>query len=123
MSRELLLKATTRKILYSPASHKFLYTSEKDSRETIPIEQKDSEPSTVIAWVSGAITSVGLELDQLIHEDGFTFVCFRKDGVRAAFSVGTSQTFLSLPIVIVGMDRKSVLSVTDQIRTALHPSE
>ncbi|TFG33506.1 ATP-binding protein [Candidatus Thorarchaeota archaeon] len=123
VSQELLTKATTRKILYSPAPHKFLFTSEKDFRETIPIEQQDSEASIVISWVSGGIASVGLALDQLIHEDGFTFVCFRKKGVRVAFSVGLSRTFLSIPIVIVGVDRKQVVSVTDQIRTALQPSK
>ncbi|TFG27989.1 ATP-binding protein [Candidatus Thorarchaeota archaeon] len=123
VSRELLTKATTRKILYSPTPHKFLFTSEKDFRETIPIEQRDSDASLLIAWVSGGITSTGMELDQLIHEDGFTFVCFRKEGVRVVFSVGASQTYLSIPIVIVGVDRKKVVTVTDQIRTALQPSE
>lgn len=122
VSHELLSKATARKILYSPASHGFLFTSENDSRETIPIELQDSDSSKAIAWVSGAITSAGMELDQLIHEDGFTFVCFRKEGVRAAFSVGTSQTFLSIPVVVVGIDRKKAFSMADQIRTALQPT-
>ena len=122
VSHELLTKATTRKILYSPTCHGFLFTSENDSRETIPIELQDSDSSKAIAWVSGAITSAGMELDQLIHEDGFTFVCFRKEGIRAAFSVGTSQAFLSIPTVIVGIDRKKVLSMVDHIRTALQPT-
>lgn len=122
VSRELLTKATTRKILYSPASHKFLFTSENDHRETIPIEQQDNDPSTVIAWISGCITSAGMDLDQLIHEDGFTFVCFRKAGVRVAYSVAISQNYLSIPIVIVGVDRKKVVSMTDQIRTTLQSS-
>ncbi len=123
VSRELLSKATTRKILYGPASHKFLFTSENDARETIPLEQQNDDISTAIAWVSGAITSAGMNLDQLIHEDGFTFVCFRKDGVRVAFSVGVSQTYLSIPIVVVGIDKKRVLSVTDQIRAELQPTQ
>ncbi len=121
VSRELLTKATIRKILYSPVSHKFLFTSETDSRESIPIELKEDDTAKAIAWVSGAITSSGMDLDQLIHEDGFTFVCFRKNGVRVAFSVGTSQSYLSIPIVVVGVDKKRVVSITDQIRTALQP--
>ncbi|MDH4215118.1 MAG: hypothetical protein OEV85_14475, partial [Candidatus Thorarchaeota archaeon] len=60
---------------------------------------------------------------QLIHEDGFTFVCFRRDGVRASFSVGVSQSLMSLPIVVVGNDKRSVISLADKIRKVLHTSD
>lgn len=122
VSRELLTKATTRKILYSSIPHRYLFTSENDYRETIPIEQRATDPSAIVAWVSGGITSAGMELDQLIHEDGFTFVCFRKEGVRVVYSAATSQTYLSIPIIIVGSDKKKTLAMTDLIKRTLRPS-
>jgi hypothetical protein len=120
ISKELLSKATTRKILYSPASHSFLFTSEHDCRETIAVDREGVEVSELIKWVAGGITSTGMELEQLIHEDGFTFVCFRRGGVRVSFSVGASQTYLSIPIVVVGVDKRVVVSFADKIRAVLH---
>ena len=66
------------------------------------------------------ISSSELELDQLIHEDGFTFVCFRKEGIRVIFSIGASGTLVSAPIVIVGVDRRGVATIADKIRNYLH---
>ena len=123
VSKELLCKATTRKILYSKASHEYLFTSGKDHRETISVDRLDTEPLIVINWVAAGISSSGLELDQLIHEDGFTFVCFRSDGVRVIFSVGNSESKICSPVVIVGIDRRVVASVADRIRSSLHKPE
>jgi hypothetical protein len=123
VSKELLSKATTRKILYSPVSHEFLFTTENDYRETIVLDREGDEPSTLIKWIAGAISTVGMEVAQLIHEDGFTFICFRREGIRAVFSVGASQSMLSLPIVIVGVERKLVIALADKIRSLLHVPE
>ncbi len=123
VSKDLLSKATTRKILYSKASHGYLFTSEKDHRETISVDRLDTEPLVVINWVAAGISSSGLELDQLIHEDGFTFVCFRSDGVRVIFSVGSSESKICAPVVIVGIDRRVVASAADRIRRSLHKPE
>jgi hypothetical protein len=123
VSKELLSKATTRKILYSPASHDFLFTTENDYRETIALDRESDDSSPLIKWVAGAISSVGMEVVQLIHEDGFTFICFRREGVRAAFSIGASQSMLSLPIIIVGVERKLVIALADKIRSLLHVPE
>ena len=123
VSRELLSKATTRKILYSKASHGYLFTSENDYRETISVDRDDTEASVIINWVSASISSNGLDLDQLIHEDGFTFVCFRRDGVRVIFSIGCSDILVSAPVVVVGVDRKIVATVADRIRNSLHKPE
>jgi hypothetical protein len=120
ISMDLLSKATTRKILYSKASHGYLFTSENDYRETISVDRDDTEASVIINWVAAGISSSGLELDQLIHEDGFTFVCFRRDGVRVIFSIGSSDTLVSAPVVVVGVDRKIVATVADRIRNSLH---
>ena len=123
VSKELLSKATTRKILYSPTSHDFLLTSENDYRESIVVNRVDADALEMIKWVAGGISSTGMELEQLIHEDGFTFVCFRREGVRVSFSVGASQSFLSLPIVVVGVDKRKVISIADKIRSVLHTPE
>ena len=123
VSKELLSKATTRKILYSKASHEYLFASEKDHRETISVDRLDIEPSVVINWVAAGISSSGLELDQLIHEDGFTFICFRRDGVRVIFSVGSSESKICAPVAIVGIDRRVVASAADRIRSSLHKPE
>jgi len=123
VSKELLSKATTRKILYSKAPHEYLFTSETDNRETIVVDRQDTETLTAINWVASGISSSDLELDQLMHEDGFTFVCFRRDGVRVIFSIGSSGSLLSLPVVVVGVDRRVVAKVADRIRSSLHKSE
>ncbi len=123
VSKELLSKATTRKILYSKASHEYLFTSEKDHREAISVDRLDTEPAIVINWVAAGISSSGFELDQLIHEDGFTFVCFRSDGVRVIFSVGSSESKICAPVVIVGIDRRVVAKTADRIRSSLHKAE
>ncbi|MCK5389488.1 MAG: hypothetical protein KAJ36_03305, partial [Candidatus Thorarchaeota archaeon] len=123
VSKELLSKATTRKILYSKASHEYLFASEKDHRETISVDRLDTEPSVVINWVAAGIGTSGFELDQLIHEDGFTFVCFRSEGVRVVFSVGSSESKICAPVVIVGIDRRVVTSAADRIRSSLHKPE
>ncbi|MFW9844786.1 MAG: ATP-binding protein [Candidatus Thorarchaeota archaeon] len=123
VSKELLAKATTRKILYSKASHSYLFTSENDFRETIAVDRKDTEPSDVINWVAAGVNSGGLDLDQLIHEDGFTFVCFRKEGVRVIFSIGSSGPLVSAPVIVVGVDRRGVATVADTIRNSLSNPE
>ena len=123
VSKELLSKATTRKILYSKASHGYLFTSEADYRETISVDRIDTEPMTIINWVAASVSSSGLELDQLIHEDGFTFVCFRKEGVRVIFSIGSSGPLVSAPVVVVGVDRRGVATIADKIRNSLHNPE
>ncbi|TFG27262.1 ATP-binding protein [Candidatus Thorarchaeota archaeon] len=120
VSKELLSKATTRKILYSKASHRYLFTSENDYRETISVDRQGTDPIVVINWVADSINSGGLDLDQLIHEDGFTFVCFRSEGIRVVFSIGTSGILVSAPVVVVGVDRRLVAAVADRIRNALH---
>lgn len=123
VSKELLSKATTRKILYSPASHNFLFTSERDIREIIVVDREEGDASSLINIVAGSVGSSGAILEQMVHEDGFTFVFYRKEGVRVVFSIASSQLLLSLPIVVVGSDRKSVITIADKIRGFLLATE
>jgi hypothetical protein len=119
VSASLLAKATLRKVLYSRTSHEFLFTSEDDHRDQIVIERTDTEPEDFVNLVASGVVKTGLDLDRLIHEDGFTFVCFRKNGIRVAFAVGQSDNSLCAPVVAVGSNRKVVDRVVDIIRSSL----
>ena len=109
----------TRQVLYSRASHEFLFNSEKDVRETLLVERDGVDPLNVIEDVTSGLISAGMTLDELIHEHDFTFVCFRKDGMRAAFTVGVSEGMISVPIVVIGGNRSAVGKLTGSIKSIL----
>ncbi|MFW9834237.1 MAG: ATP-binding protein [Candidatus Thorarchaeota archaeon] len=119
LSALLLGRAMTRQVLYSRASHEFLFNSEKDVRETLLVEREGADPINVIEDVTSGLLSTGMSLDELIHEHDFTFVCFRKDGMRSAFAVGVSEEQVSVPIVVIGGNRTSVGKLADGIKKAL----
>ena len=119
LSAILLGKAMTRQVLYSRASHEFLFNSEKDVRETLLVERKGVDPLEVIEDVTSGLVSAGMTLDELIHEHDFTFVCFRMDDLRAAFTVGISEDTVSLPIVVIGGNKSTVSKLAGRIRGIL----
>ena len=119
VTSSLLAKATLRKVLYSRTSHEFLFTSEDDHRDQIVVERTNTDPTDFVNLVASGIEKAGLELDRLIHEDGFTFVCFRRNGVRVAFAVGQSGSFICAPVVAVGSNRSLVDRIIDAIRAFL----
>jgi len=119
LSKLLLGKAMTRQVLYSRASHEFLFTSDKDVRENLMVEREGDDPTQVIEDVTSGLLSVGMNLDELLHEGDFTFVCFRMDGMRAAFTVGVSESNISVPVVVIGTNRKAVGALADKVRGAL----
>ncbi len=119
LSALLLGKAMTRQVLYSRASHEFLFNSEKDVRETLLVERDGVDPLEVIEDVTSGLISAGMTLDELIHENDFTFVCFRKDGMRAAFTVGISEDTVSVPIVVIGGNRSVVGTLAGTIKGIL----
>ena len=119
LSKLLLGKAMTRQVLYSRASHEFLFSSETDVRETLLVQREGEDPTEPIEDVTSGLLSVGMNLDELLHEGDFTFVCFRKNGMRAAFTVGVSESNISVPVVVIGTNRKGVSALTDQIRSVL----
>ncbi|MFW9806693.1 MAG: hypothetical protein ACFFFK_08195, partial [Candidatus Thorarchaeota archaeon] len=119
LSTLLLGKAMTRQVLYSRASHEFLFDSERDVRETLLVERESEDPISVIEDITSGLLSAGMTLDELIHEHNFTFVCFRKDGTRAAFSIGVSEEHVSIPIVVIASDRSSVGKLVGVIKASL----
>ncbi len=119
LSALLLGKAMTRQVLYSRASHAFLFNSEKDVRETLLVEREGADPLDVIEDVTSGLISTGMILDELIHEHDFTFVCFRKDDMRAAFTVGVSEEQVAVPIVVIGGNRSVVSKLASQIKGVL----
>jgi len=119
LSALLLGKAMTRQVLYSRASHQFLFTSEKDIRETLLVEHEGVDPLEIVEDVTTGILSSGMSLYELIHEADFTFICFRKDGMRAAFTVGTSEGKVAIPIVVIGGNRSEVSNLAGRLRSKL----
>jgi hypothetical protein len=119
LSKLLLGKAMTRQVLYSRASHEFLFSSETDIRETLLVEREGDDPTEAIEDVTSGLLSAGMNLDELLHEGDFTFVCFRMDGMRAAFTVGISESNISVPIIVIGTNRKAVGTLADKIRGVL----
>ncbi|MFX1605141.1 MAG: ATP-binding protein [Promethearchaeota archaeon] len=119
LSSLLLGKAMTRQVLYSRASHEFLFTSEKDARETLLVEREGVDPLELIEDVTSGILSTGMNLDELIHEHDFTFVCFRMNGLRAAFTVGMSEEKVSVPIVVIGRNKNAVDKLSSHIKGVL----
>ena len=119
LSALLLGKAMTRQVLYSRASHEFLFTSEKDLRETLLVEREGADPLELIEEVTSGLVSAGMTLDELIHESDFTFVCFRMDGLRAAFTVGISEEMVSVPIVVIGGSKSTVGKLAGRIKGTL----
>jgi hypothetical protein len=119
LSAILLGKAMTRQVLYSRASHEFLFNSEKDVRETLLVERDGVDPLEVIEDVTSGLVSAGMTLDELIHEYDFTFVCFRMGDLRAAFTVGISEDTVSVPIVVIGGNKSTVGKLAGRIRGIL----
>ena len=119
LSALLLGKAMTRQVLYSRASHEFLFSSEKDVRETLLVEKEGVDPLELIEDVTAGLLSSGMALDELIHEQDFTFVCFRMNGLRAAFTVGVSEDNVSIPIVVIGGSKGAVSKIAGKIKGVL----
>ena len=119
LSALLLGKAMTRQVLYSRASHEFLFSSDKDVRETLLVERDGVDPLELIEDVTSGLVSAGMTLDELIHESDFTFVCFRMDGLRAAFTVGISEEMVSVPIVVIGGNKSTVAKIAGRIKGIL----
>jgi hypothetical protein len=119
LSSTLLSKVMTRKVLYSQPSHSFLFTNEPKSRETVIVQRSGIRFESILDFVAGALTQLGMRIDQLAQSGSFSFVLLRKNGIRAAFSVGLSGDTVSIPVVFTGDDKKALATLTDEFRAIL----
>jgi hypothetical protein len=118
LQRPLLEKAMSRKVLYSPTSHEFLFGSEVAHRETESIQSVGTDPVNLLRSVIGVLLAAGMKYIRTIEEDGFSFILLRKDGLRASVSAGVSVDSVSIPVVLVGDNQKTVISLADKLRAA-----
>ena len=118
LQRPLLEKALTRKVLYSPMSHNFLFGSEVSHRETESIQSVGTDPIGLLRSVVGVLIAAGMKYVRTVEEEGFSFILLRKDGLRASVSAGVSVDAVSIPVVIVGDNQKAIVSIADKLRTA-----
>ncbi|MGY5875932.1 MAG: DUF87 domain-containing protein [Candidatus Thorarchaeota archaeon] len=113
---ELLSKAVTRLVLYAKPSHEFLFSAEKLHRQTIPILLDSHDALMVLDKVFVVLQSAGFTVHSLVDYDEITYVLLRKDELRASLAVGTSSESVSIPIVIVGTNSRSVTSVATEVQ-------
>jgi hypothetical protein len=119
LSSSVLLKAITRKILYSNQPHRYLFTTGPFYRDTIPVQIQDIVPSDLVEWLASGLVSAGLTIEKLEDDDEITFVMFNKNGLRGVFATGVSGSIVCSPVVIVGNNRATVVQMVDKIRRAL----
>ncbi len=118
LQRPLLEKAMSRKVLYSPTSHEFLFGSEVAHRESESIQSVGTDPMSLLRSVVQVLLAAGMKYIRTIEEDGFSYILLRKDGLRASVSAGVSVDAVSIPVVIVGDIQKAVTSLADKLRSA-----
>ncbi|MFW9798932.1 MAG: ATP-binding protein, partial [Candidatus Thorarchaeota archaeon] len=115
ISESLLSKAITRKVLYSPVTHEFLFGTKTLHRETSAILKRDIEPHLLFEAVVKALSESGMTIDSIDHGDGFSFVLLQKADIRAALSGGASGSLTCVSAVLVGSNRKEVAVISSQL--------
>ncbi len=118
LQRPLLEKAMSRKVLYSPTSHEFLFGSEVSHRETESIQSVGTDPIGLLRSVVSVLIAAGMKYIRTVEEDGFSFILLRKEGLRASVSAGVSVDAVNIPVVIVGDNQKTIVSIADKLRAA-----
>ncbi|NHI82886.1 MAG: ATP-binding protein [Candidatus Thorarchaeota archaeon] len=117
LSRTLLEKALTRKILYSETPHEFLFAADNKFRDSIAISRIDMDPKQLVELVIQSLVSSGMTLDSVKSEGGFSYVLLRKDGTRAGLSIGVSGMLACVSVVVTSESKKEaaplMASVTD----------
>ncbi len=115
VSESLLGKAITRKVLYSPVTHEFLFGTKNPHRESKALMKHNQEPHLVVEEVVTALVDLGMSVDSVSHGEGFSFVLLRKDGIRAALSGGVSESLTCVSVVVVSDNRKEVAAVSSRL--------
>jgi hypothetical protein len=116
VSRSLLEKAMTRKVLYSTVSHRFLFPSESVERDVIGLCVDGSSPQSVVKKAIVALLASGMKFDSVKEQDGLSFLFFTGKAARASIAGGTSEGRTCVPIVVTCDDRKSLASMVNSIR-------
>jgi hypothetical protein len=111
----LLEKAIARKVLYSPATHTFLFGRDSTMRETTSIMRTDIEPRLLVEKVVSRMGTMGMQVDSIKDSEGFSFVLLRREGTRAGLSVGASGSMTCVAVAVVGDSRKEVVSISNQL--------
>ncbi|MFW9889487.1 MAG: hypothetical protein ACFFER_14970, partial [Candidatus Thorarchaeota archaeon] len=115
ITRSLLEKAISRKVLYSPVTHAYLFGRDSVKRETTSIVRIDIEPHLLVEEIASRLSQMGLQVDSIMASDGFSFVLLHKDGIRAGLSVGASGQMTCVAVAVVGDDRKEVASISAEL--------
>ncbi|MHA1577704.1 MAG: ATP-binding protein, partial [Candidatus Thorarchaeota archaeon] len=118
LSDQLLETALRRKVLYSRASHRFLFESDPPHRESVSIQSETAEPTRLLEKVLDVLLAAGMRHVETTNEEGFSFVFLRKDGMKASVSIGTCFSQVSIPIVLVGEKNRELVTLAEKIRQA-----
>lgn len=118
LSDQLLETALRRKVLYSRASHRFLFESDPAHRESVSIQSDTAEPNRLLEKVLDVLLAAGMRHVETTDEEGFSFVFLRKDGMKASVSIATCFSQISIPIVLVGEKNREIVSLAEKIRQA-----
>jgi hypothetical protein len=119
LSPSLLSKVMTRKVLYSKISHNFLFTNNPKYRETVVVQRSGIAYENLLNLIVRGLQKLDLRIDKQAQDDSSTFVFLRKNGIRAAFSVGISNETVSVPLVFTGDDKKTLVMLSDEFRSLL----
>ena len=111
----LLEKAIARKVLYSPVTHTYLFGRDSVKRETTSIVRTDIEPHLLVEEVVSRLSQMGMQVESIRDSEGFSFVLLHKDGIRAGLSVGASGPMTCVAVAVVGVDRKEVASISNEL--------
>jgi hypothetical protein len=119
LSPAFLSKVMTRKVLYSKPSHAFLFANEPQYRETIVVQRSGVAFEYLVDSVIAGLQKIGMRVDKIVQDDSFSFVLLRKNGIRAAFSIGISNETVSIPLVFTNDNRKVLSTLSDEFRAIL----
>ncbi|MFX0107717.1 MAG: ATP-binding protein [Candidatus Hodarchaeota archaeon] len=116
VTQTLLEKAVTRKVLYSASAHEHLFSGSYPQRESVAICRDDVEPRQLVEMCVKALGNAGMEIDSVKHEEGFSFVLFRKNSIRGALSAGASGLLACVGVTLVGENRKDISGIMSKVR-------
>jgi hypothetical protein len=119
LSPSLLSKVMTRKVLYSKPSYTFLFTNDPQYRETVVVQRRGIAFEKILDLVALGLQKLSMKLDNIVQDEMFSFALFRKNGTRAALSLGLCNDTVCVPLVFTGDDKTVLATLTDEFRAYL----